>query len=94
MKKILFILALLSTSAHAEEWFESANESGGKIVLLTYGCTSRPEATTMRRMYAAHRNGQTIWGCWNYWNDAVHVVYDEGQSYTYDPTLFVKKGKP
>ena len=94
MKKILLIFALLCTTAHAEEWFESANESGGKIVLLTYGCTSRPDATTMKRMYAAHKNGQTTWGCWNYWNDAVHVVYDDGQSYTYDPNLFSRKGKP
>jgi hypothetical protein len=94
MKRLFLLLILLCSTAHSEEWFESANESGGKIVLLTYGCTSRPDATTMRRMYAAHKSGQTIWGCWNYWNDAVHVVYDDGASYTYDPTLFIKKGKP
>ena len=94
MKKILFVLMLLCSTAQAEEWFESGNESGGKIVLLTYGCTSRPEATTMKRMYAAHKNGQTTWGCWNYWSDMVHVVYDDGQSYTYDPNLFVRKNKP
>jgi len=94
MKKLLIALMLVCGAANAEEeWFESANESGGKIVLLTAGCASRPEATTMRRMYAAHRNGQTVWGCWNYWNDAVHVVYDDGQSYTYDPNLFARKVK-
>jgi len=93
MKKILFLL-LLSTTAYAEEWWESANESGGKIVLLDYACSSRPEAKTLKRMYAAHKNGQTTWGCWNYWSDQVHVVYDDGQSYTYDPTLFSRKIKP
>lgn len=94
MKKILIALMLIWGTAHAaEEWWESANESGGKIVLLGYGCTSRPEATTMKRMYAAHKNGQTYWGCWNYWNDAVHVVYDDGASYTYDPNLFTQKVK-
>jgi hypothetical protein len=92
MKKLLIAMMLICGTAHAaEEWFESANESGGKIVLLSYGCTSRPEATTMKRMYAAHKNGQTVWGCWNYWNDAVHVVYDDGASYTYDPALFTQK---
>lgn len=94
MKKIIFILALLCTSVHAEEWWESANESGGKIVLLSYECTSRPETKTLKRMYAAHKSGQTFWGCWNYWSDQVHVIYDDGKSYTYDPELFIRKTKP
>jgi hypothetical protein len=94
MKKLLIAMMLICGTAYAEEeWFESANESGGKIVLLSYGCTSRPETTTLKRMYAAHKNGQTTWGCWNYWNDAVHVVYDDGASYTYDPTLFTRKAR-
>lgn len=95
MKKLLIILMLVSGFANAaEEWFEGTNASGGKIVLLTTSCTNRPEATTMRRMYAAHKSGNTFWGCWNYWNDAVHVVYDDGASYTYDPNLFVRKTNP
>jgi hypothetical protein len=94
MKKLLLALMLVSSVVHAqEEWWESENESGGKIVLLPYKC-SRAESTTMRRMYSAHKNGKTWWGCWNFWADQVHVVYDEGQSYTYDPTLFVRKTKP
>lgn len=94
MKKLLIALLLISSSAHAEEWWESDNESGGKIVLLDLPCTSRPEAKTMKRMYAAHKNGMTLWGCWNYWSGAVHVVYDtDGASYTYNPELFVRKIK-
>jgi len=94
MKKLLIALMLICGTAHAqEEWWESANESGGKIVLLGYECSSRPEQKTLKRMYAAHKNGQTTWGCWNFWSDQVHVVYDDGASYTYDPALFVRKVK-
>jgi len=94
MKRLLIALMLVSGFANAEEWFESLNESGGKIVLLTSECSSRPDQKTLKRMYAAHKNGQTYWGCWNYWSDQVHVIYDEGMSYTYDPALFVRKTKP
>jgi hypothetical protein len=94
MKKLLIALMLICGTAHAqEEWWESANESGGKIVLLGYECSSRPEQKTLKRMYAAHKSGQTTWGCWNFWSDQVHVVYDDGASYTYDPALFVRKVK-
>lgn len=94
MKRLLIALMLISGFANAEEWFESANESGGKIVLLTSECSSRPEQKTLKRMYAAHKTGATVWGCWNYWSEQVHVIYDDGQSYTYDPALFVRKTKP
>lgn len=95
MKKLLITLLFVSSFAQAaEEWFESLNESGGKIVLLSYECTTRPEQKTLKRMYAAHKSGQTYWGCWNYWAEQVHVIYDEGMSYTYDPALFVRKTKP
>jgi hypothetical protein len=95
MKKLLIALLLVSAPvfAQGEEWWESENESGGKIVLLSYDCTSRPETRTLKRMYAAHKNGQTYWGCWNYWSDMVHVIYDDGKSYTYNPDLFVRKIK-
>ena len=95
MNKLLITLMLVSGFAQAaEEWFESTNESGGKIVLLNSECINRANQNTLKRMYAAHKNGQTYWGCWNYWADQVHVIYDEGQSYTYDPTLFVRRTKP
>ena len=93
MKKILFMLVLLCTTVHAEEeWFESDNEGGGKIVLLTYEC---PGAPKLKRMYAYTKSGGTIWGCWNYWTEMVHVIYDKtNASYTYDPSLFVRRVKP
>jgi len=94
MKKLLIALVLVSNLAYAEEeWFEALNSSGGKIVLLNTACISRPETTTLKRMYAAHINGQTYWGCWNYWSGQVHVVYDDGASYTYNPELFTRKVK-
>lgn len=93
MNKLLFALLLISSVAHAkEEWLESENEGGGKIVLLSYDC---PNAPKLKRMYAYTKTGETIWGCWNYWTGMVHAVYDKtGASYTYDPELFVVKSKP
>ena len=92
MKKLLIALTLICGVANAqEEWWEGSNESGGKIVLLNNSCDVRPEAKTLKRMYAAHKNGQTSWGCWNYWSEQVHVIYDDGASYTYNPEWFVRK---
>jgi hypothetical protein len=94
MKKLLTLLLIVSSFAYADEWFEGLNQSGGKIVLLTDPCSPRPNAKTLRRMYAAHANGKTLWGCWNFWNESIHVIYDDGESYTYDPNIFVYKKRP
>lgn len=91
MKKLLIGLLLVTGAAHAEEWWESANNSGGKIVLLNNACANRPEATTLKRMFAAHGDGRTWWGCWNFFSGQVHVVYDDGASYTYNAELFERK---
>lgn len=91
MKKLLVALLLVSGVAHAEEWWETSNKSGGKIVLLSSECTPRPDATTLKRMYAAHKEGETVWGCWNFWSGQVHVVYDDGAIYTYDAERFVQR---
>ena len=90
MKKILLALLLVS-NAYAEDWFEGPNKANGKIVLLTLPCTQRPDATTLKLMYSTGDSGKTLWGCWNYWSGAVHVVYDAGDTYTYPPELFTYK---
>ena len=95
MKGLLLALCLVAGVVHAEEeWWESGNEAGGKIVLLQNACRTDGTLKTMRRMFATHKNGQTMWGCWNYWTDQVHVVYDNGDSYTYNPALFTRKTAP
>lgn len=95
MKKFLLALLFVVNVAHAEEeWWETPNTSGGKIVLLNSPCNNRTEQTTLKRMFAAHREGLTIWGCWNFWSGQVHVIYDDGKTYTYDPAGFVRKTAP
>jgi hypothetical protein len=93
MKKLLLVLLLVSGAVHAkEEWLESDNEGGGKIVLLPNECPNVPK---LKRMYAYTKSGETIWGCWNFWTGMIHVVYDKtGSSYTYNPELFVVKSNP
>ena len=90
MKKLLLALLLVS-NAYAEDWFEGPNKANGKIVLLTTPCQQRPDATTLKLMYSTGDTGKTLWGCWNYWSGAVHVVYDSGETYTYSPELFIYK---
>lgn len=95
MRKLFISLLLVANFGYAEEiWFESANEAGGLIILTVEKCRKEKPDTTLRQMYSIGTGGVTIWGCWNYWNDQVHVVYDSGRSYTYNPELFVKKTRP
>jgi hypothetical protein len=88
MKKLLIVLLFAVTSVHAEQWFESNNTGGGKIVLFKTKCEGRERGMIM---LAYISGGKTINGCWWYFGDKVHVVYSDGDTYTYDPNAFVLK---
>jgi hypothetical protein len=89
MKKLILALALFTGAAHADEWLEAANKDGGKILLLTAKCDAK--YPSLRLMMAIASTGQTVRGCWAYFSDMVHVTYDDGTAYTYDPMIFVYK---
>lgn len=84
MKKLIVCLLLVSGISHAEEWMETINEAGGKILFMNYLC---PDSTTGRKVIATMRNGNTVHGCWYYFADMVHVVWtgQGGQTSAYDP---------
>jgi hypothetical protein len=42
-------------------------------------------------MMVSSGTGQTFRGCWAYFSDKVHVTYDDGTSYMYDPEIFEYK---
>lgn len=88
MKKLLMALILVAcSSARAEIWMETTNESGGKILLLQQECGSGKG----KMVIAAGGNGKNINGCWYYFADMIHVVYQDGSTYSYDLSIFKVK---
>lgn len=87
MKTLLMALslALASASVHAEKWMEVTNKSGGKMILTTTQCKDKP---ALRVMMSTAPNKPTLFGCWAYIAGQVHVVYDDGDRYTYDADSF------
>lgn len=91
MKKLLLMALLVAGVSHAEEWFETQNEAGGRILFLSSTCT---ESTQGRMVIATMRDGSTVHGCWYYFADMVHVVWigQGGRTSAYDPkTLTYRK---
>lgn len=89
MKKLLIAALLIPAIAHAERWLEMPNNAGGKIILTEYKC---PDNDKGRLVIASTKEGKTAEGCWFYFTDMVHVVWNDGKRYTYDPVNFVAKG--
>jgi len=90
MNKKLFVALLLTVGiAHAEEWLEATNKDGGKILLFTSRCSE--QYPNLRLMMTSTRQGQTFYGCWAYFSEQVHVTYQDGTSYMYDPAIFSHK---
>jgi hypothetical protein len=86
MKK-LFVIALLAAGVtHAEEWLETPNEAGGRILFLNTGCN---EGNLGRLVITTTKDGTTVHGCWYYFADMVHVVWigQGGKTSAYDPKL-------
>lgn len=92
-KAILILFGLLAGACQAEEWLETNNEAGGRILFLNYGC---PEGNLGRKVIATMRDGGTVHGCWYYFADMVHVVWigQGGKTSAYDPKTLVYKKQP
>jgi hypothetical protein len=89
MKKLFLILALCTSLAHAETWFEATNAGGGKIVLLLQKCTGQEGFIVIAQL----PNGTHSTGCWTYVADLVIVLWDGGniKSSTFNANAFVMK---
>lgn len=85
-KKLLVALLLVSSVAYADEWLETANQNGGKIMLLTHKCGD--QYPNLKLTVVSDKNGQTFFGCWAYFSGMVHVTYQDGTSFVYDPNIF------
>ena len=82
MKKILIVLALLSSSVSAQEIFATAdNSAGGKIVLLSIK-SDCPK--NYRSMFSTLPTGETSYGCWTVAFDMIRVRYHDGSIRMYE----------
>ena len=72
MKKLLAFL-LIANLAHASNFAETDNQSGGKIVITTDACQ---KDVSMSRAYNYTQDGKTEDGCWKYDSDTVVVFWD------------------
>lgn len=90
MKHFLYIIIIgltLSASAYADTW-TMPNEAGGQVVLSDRKCSDK--YPNLFQMYARGSNGVTLNGCWAFYDNLVHVVYDDRSERTYDPSMFTK----
>jgi hypothetical protein len=92
MKKLLIALMLASGFATAAEYYTTPTEAGGRIV-LTFDKSDWCE----KNLYIAYvemTDQNVLYGCWAIINEKIHVRYNDNQRRVYDPTGFVKQGKP
>jgi hypothetical protein len=93
MRKLFILLLLVCGLAHSEEWMETMNEAGGKILFFNTLCT---ESTVGKMVIASTRDGSTLHGCWYFFADMVHVVWigQGGKTSTYDPKTLTYRRSP
>jgi hypothetical protein len=86
VKKLLLMLVLVPCLVWGEEWLEAGNKDGGRIMLFTDKCSDK--YPNLKSMMVSSGTGQTFRGCWAYFSGKVHVSYDDGTNYMYDPGIF------
>jgi hypothetical protein len=84
--KWLLLLALWCGSANAEEWMEMANQAGGKILLLNGKCSSKNSEGRM--VIATTPTGANINGCWYFFAEMIHIVWDSGSTSSFSLSDF------
>ena len=91
MKNLLAAVLLLATiPANAEAW-AAKNKSGGEIIITDAVCEFKGVTyKTMRKGLTRSPAGDTLFSCWYYADNLVYVLYDDGTTYTYQATGFVR----
>lgn len=85
MKTLFAALMLASSFACAEEWMETPNEAGGKILFLSGSCGESKDVGRM--VIATIPDGTVVNGCWYYFAEMIHVVWKNqgGRTSSFDP---------
>lgn len=91
MKHLIFAaMAAISFNAAAEVRFEAETTNGGSVVLTMRACSGE---SVLKDAYLIAPGGQTMNGCWGYFDDRIHVVWNDGSRFSYDPGHFRKRGE-
>lgn len=92
MKKLLIAAAFVSSFASAnntnEIWFELNNNASGKIILSMEKC---PRDNKGKLALTTSDQYPTIFGCWYYAADMVHVFWDNNKTWSYPASEFKMK---
>ena len=75
----VLLLALWCGSVQAEEWMEMPNQAGGKILLLNGKCSSK-SGNEGRVVIATTPAGSNVNGCWYFFAEMIHIVWDSGST--------------
>jgi hypothetical protein len=75
----VLLLALWCGAAQAEEWMEMPNQAGGKILLLSGKCSSKSN-NDGRMVIATTPAGANVNGCWYFFAEMVHIVWEGGST--------------
>jgi hypothetical protein len=95
MKKLIagMLLVLPLVAGAAEEWLEMKNQAGGKILLLSSKC-DRKGSENARMVIATTPAGPNVHGCWYMFADMVHIVWEGGNTSSFETKDFdYKKSK-
>jgi hypothetical protein len=75
MKRLLVSLLAASTLvAHADNFAETDNQNGGKIIIMTDACDSDKN---LSRAFFYTRDGVTEDGCWKYDAETVVITWEK-----------------
>lgn len=84
MKKTILALLLVCSTAYADKWLEMRNNAGGKIILMTSECRSGKG----KMVIATTPQGDNFNGCWYYFADMIHIVWENGKTSSFEPNDF------
>lgn len=79
---LLILFAFVTVEARAETFATQANKGGGLIVLTTVKCSQRSGMVA----YSTVPGASTMFGCWFFDENFVHVTYNDGDTRSYPKT--------
>ncbi len=90
MKALILALALIAGAAQAQTFVANNNGGGQMILKMDEKCKASDK---LFLIYSFTGNGTTIEGCWAYIDNAVHVIWEDGDKRVYPADMFKRMDK-